>query len=407
MTAPTYDLIPLRNRPGRYLDSVRRLAEDVIASGQRLRGVVADYGEFVASTRRESRRTDSEYLLEALLLGVLWRARGAQVDACTGPRAALVTLLSRERRDGAGRRRDGSTALLLPPGVSTEPGRPDPTRQDFERLIDWLLGSGEYDDEVQRLQGWEAFLRRDRNTADAVLRMLVGFAIEFEALSHSSLRAYTTGVPRFLCKSLPSRKPREDTLQCSRKRIEYHFNMVGAEILNRAWRTEFLARRRHVLVLPGCSRRRPDGACAARRGEVELECSHCMTGCAASAATLAAERAGAEAFAVIHGSDFSQFLRSPRLSGGDVGIVGVACAPGLVGAGWRARAEGLPAQCVLLDSSGCTHWCDEPVSTHFDLKELRRILRTDACRPRCRREAVHGQRVGVDLQSSVLIGQGL
>ena len=54
--------------------------------------------------------------------------------------------------------------------------------------------------------------------------------------------------------------------------------------------------------------------------------------------------------------------------------MGVACAPGLLGAGWRARATGLPAQCVLLDASGCGHWRDEAVPTELDLLELSRIV---------------------------------
>jgi len=65
-----------------------------------------------------------------------------------------------------------------------------------------------------------------------------------------------------------------------------------------------------------------------------------------------------------------------------VGIVGVACVPGLVGAGWRARAHGLPAQCVLLESSGCGHWRERPEPSTLDFAELGRILeREPACQP--------------------------
>ncbi|HEU4385168.1 MAG TPA: hypothetical protein VFR85_16910, partial [Anaeromyxobacteraceae bacterium] len=102
--------------------------------------------------------------------------------------------------------------------------------------------------------------------------------------------------------------------------------------------------------------------------------TECTAGCALAGATRAAAAAGAEAVGVIHGSSFGAFLRSPALAGGDVGIVGVACAPGLLGAGWRAREAGLPAQCVLLDASGCGHWLDRPAPTRLDLAELRRIL---------------------------------
>lgn len=376
MPAPTYDLKPTRMRSQPYLELVRELADQVLARGQKLGHWVERYRDFVSESAREVPRNSSEYVLEALMLGVLWRARGSQVARCVGPRAALLNLLVREHRAGAPRRRDESTALLVSE-VEPEPGRADPSLDDIDRLMDWLLATGEYDDEVQRLEGWRQFLHRDAVPSRSALREIIGFAVDFEARSLSLLGVYTAGVHRFLCRDLGRRRPREDTIQCSRQRSEYHFNMVGAEILNRAWRADFLACRRHVVVLPGCSRRRHDTLCRAQRTDTELRCTHCSVGCAASAATRVAARAGAEALTVLHGSDFSHFLHSPSLQGGDVGVVGVACVPGLVGAGWRARSLGLPAQCVLLDASGCEHWLGEAVPTEIDLLELSRIVKRE------------------------------
>jgi hypothetical protein len=153
--------------------------------------------------------------------------------------------------------------------------------------------------------------------------------------------------------------------------------LVGAEILNRAWREEFLSCQRHVVVLPGCARRHSAGRCQADGSHAEIRCRHCSVDCSVRVATHVAIRHGHQALAVVHGSDFSRFLSSPTPSGGDVGIVGVACVPGLVGAGWRAHAQGLPAQCVLLNASGCKHWSSPSVPTSLDLDQLDRILTRD------------------------------
>jgi hypothetical protein len=250
----------------------------------------------------------------------------------------------------------------------------DPTIADFARMVDWLLASGEYDDELARLTGWQEFLATRPASAEAILQTLVAFAVQFEAAGERVLGVFTARVDRFLRHTLAARGPREDTVQCSRRRVEYHFNMVGAEILNRAWRKDFLDCEHHVVVLPGCARRHADAACAARRSDTELRCTGCTAGCAVSAATEVAARTGDQALAVLHGSDFGRFLRSPTLAGGNIGVVGVACVPGLVGAGWRARAQGLPAQCVLLESSGCAHWRTTAIPTSLGLSELARIL---------------------------------
>lgn len=374
MIPPTYTLRPSGSPPDLYLRSVSRLADEVLAAGAQLLPIVQAYGAFVERTGRESRRSEPEYLLEALTLGVLWRARGTDATVrCEGTVRAFVEALAAHRRAGGARVRDGSTSLILSLDAPYEPGDPRPTLADLERLLTWLVASGEYDDEALRLDGWAAFLRAEPASAPAWLEELVAFAIAFEAWSDHALGIFTAGVARWFREELPRRRWREDTLQCARRRVEYHLAMVGAELLNRAWRPAFLSCERHVVVMPGCMRAREAG-CAAERTAVDLRCTGCTKGCAVQTASRIARRSGAEAVAVVHGSDFSRFLRSPELQGGNVGIVGVACAPGLLGAGWRAYAAGLPAQCVLLESSGCPHWRDVASPTSIDFGELERVV---------------------------------
>ncbi|HET8541511.1 MAG TPA: DUF116 domain-containing protein, partial [Anaeromyxobacter sp.] len=373
--APTYSLRPSGAPPELYLRRVARLADQVLETGAALRPVLDAYGAYVEETGREPRRSEAEYLVEALTLGVLWRARGTEATRREGAVRRLVDALAARRRAGGPRVRDGSNSLVLSLDAPYEPGSPAPTLRDLERLLTWLVASGEYDDEVARLEGWEEFLRADPSSAEDTLAEIVAFAIAFEAWGEHALGIFTSGVKRFFRDDLPRRRWREDTIQCARRRDEYHLSMVGAEILNRAWRDAFLGCERHVVVMPGCMRSRGDAECAAERTEGDLRCTGCTRGCAVLTATRAAERAGAEAVAVVHGSDFSRFLRSPAVRGGRTGIVGVACAPGLLGAGWRAYAAGFPAQCVLLESSGCEHWRDVARPTALDLRELERVLR--------------------------------
>jgi hypothetical protein len=386
MTAPTYTLTPPTFDRERYLADVGRFADLVVARGhEELGHLVEAYGDFVEATGAEARRSTDEYLVEALALGVLWRARGAQAAHLPPTLATFARDLAARRRAGEPKRRDGSSALLLSIDLPFEPGHPSPSLEELDELLTWLVASGEYDDEARRLEGWERFLRADRLSGEDALEELVRFAWSFEAWAENHLGRYTAGVARFLRDELPRRRWREDTVQCARRPSEYHLSMVGAELLNRAWRRAFLATRRQVVVLPGCLRSRADEACQAERRAHDLRCQGCAVGCPLAAASRTARAAGAEAVGVLHGSDFGAFLRSPALAGGDVGIVGVACAPGLLGAGWRARELGLPAQCVLLDASGCEHWRDRPAPTRLDLGELARILGDE---PATRRDPV-------------------
>jgi len=374
MSAPTYDLnATAAAHP--YLEAVHDLADWVQLRGEPLHPLIESYGTFLRLRENQPPRSYQEGLVELLALGVLWRARGTAATLREPARQRLITELVRERRAGHAKRRDASTAELVMGLPSGQTPSPEPSLAQLHTLMDWLLASGEYDDEVARLSGWLSMLDTAPVTDQKrLLARVVGFARSFEAEAERRLLAFTANCESFLSEDWAVRPAREDTVQCSRSPVEYHLNMVGAELLNRAWRADFETRARHFVVMPGCARARTDGACRAERGPVELSCTHCRVGCSVSLGTKCAEAHGARAFAVTHGSSFSRFLESPMLAGGDAGIVGIACAPGLLGAGWRARAHGLGAQCILLDASGCLHWLDRHRSTTFALEELKRLL---------------------------------
>jgi hypothetical protein len=198
------------------------------------------------------------------MLGVLWRTRGREATQSDPRTRGLVTELVRERRTGMARRCDGSNAELVNVELSVKRGRIDPTLSEIEQLLDWMLASGEYDDELGRLEGWKAFLSTTQPATNReILRLVVAFAVRFEAAAERQLGGFTTDVESFLRDELPSRPKGEATMQCSRRRVEYHLNMVGSEILNRAWRRAFLGCRRQVVVMPGCARLRGDADCRA------------------------------------------------------------------------------------------------------------------------------------------------
>jgi hypothetical protein len=383
MTPATYSLCPDGSPPERYYRAVATFADALLAAGREELGLVlAGYEGFVREHQVERLRTRSEYLLDALTLGVLWRAHGAGALRVGGARARLMeTLAARGPREllrpGVDcLRRSADACLLASVDDPWEPGGPTPSLDDLERLLTWLAATGEYDEEVSRLEPWGDFLHSDPLLAEWMLAEIVLFAAEMEDAAAAALGGYTSGVERFLRNDLVGHRWHEDLVQCGRRRAEYHLNMVGAEILNRAWRAEFERAPRKVVVLPACMRALPDERCRAEREEGgQLRCTGCAPRCAVAEIRALAARAGAEVIAVQHGSDFGRLVRAPALAAEGTAIVGVACVPGLVGAGWKARAAGLPAQCVLLEYSGCrAHWHPEGVPTRIHLGELARIL---------------------------------
>jgi hypothetical protein len=84
---------------------------------------------------------------------------------------------------------------------------------------------------------------------------------------------------------------------------------------------------------------------------------------------------GFEVFLVPHESSVFSGDAGKQLIGEGAGIVGIACVSNLVAGGWKAKALGMPPQCVLLDHCGCRkHWHEKGISTDINMKQLRHVL---------------------------------
>jgi hypothetical protein len=373
MLAPTYDLHPNASTADDYYQDISELVEHMLEAGAPLQGLIEGYRRHVLVQGRTCDRSPEELMLELLIVGVLWVARGREAIFLSPRQRGLVTELVRKRRKGQAKQRDGARNDILDFGEPLELNAIMPSVSDLETLSAWLVASGEYDDEVAHLDEWLCFLRGLKSNVREALTRILAFANVFEQQAERTLGRYTTHVNAFLVEQLPQRRHREDAVQCSRRRVEYHLNLFGAELLNRAWRTEFAECTEQTVVLSGCLRK-SGSACRALRDGSSLRCCHCTKGCTVSEVTRLAERYGKRTLAVIHGSDYSRFLDATKVRRRGAGIIGVACAPGILGAGLRAKACGLAAQCVVLQRSGCGHWCTEERTTSFDLGELERIL---------------------------------
>jgi hypothetical protein len=98
---------------------------------------------------------------------------------------------------------------------------------------------------------WQKYLlEQPRAEAEELLATAITFALWFEESSEEVLGRYTSHVDRFLNEVRPKHYWREDVIFCGRRWMEYHMNMVGSELMNRAFRRMFLACVHKLLILP-------------------------------------------------------------------------------------------------------------------------------------------------------------
>jgi hypothetical protein len=255
-------------------------------------------------------------------------------------------------------------------------GAPTPTFDHLDRLLNWLEATGNFEQESRRLRIWQAVLAmRPPEEASNALATASMLATWFEAHSEAALGHYTPQVEPFLTQVHPRYRWRADAIFCGRRRVEYHLNMVGTEILNRVFRQDFLSTGRKVVVVPPCMRAQPDDTCQARPTSFGARCAGCTPGCRVHQLTKLGDKLG---FGVLILPEDLRVFSAGEMSSirqDKVGLVGVSCVLTNAPGGWETQELGVPAQGVLLDYSGCRyHWHKDGIPTDINMDHLLQVL---------------------------------
>lgn len=373
-----YDLRLSGKDSEEFYRTVSEYAERVLAEIELRAGPLIDaYAGHVRDSLCEAERSRGEYGLDLLILGLSLHQYLGAAEATPGWVVVLAHELYWLRTEATWTKtladlgRAALNRFYLRPSLGRQPKSESYTLQQLRWLIDWLQSTGEFDQEVRRLNNWRSLLSA-QTEADAGkwMRVSVELVRWFEGEAAQALGAYTEGVPRFLEGEYMRRRPREDEIFCGRARVEYHLAMVAAELMNRGLRSRFEQMRNRVVLLPTCMRSHGAGMCRARDLGGDLVCSGCDPLCTVNCITERMHKLGAEVYMVPHSTGFSRWLtrwqREP-----DTGVIAIACLMNILPGGYEIRARRIAAQCVPLDYPGCAkHWRRQGLPTGIHEERL-------------------------------------
>jgi len=386
MNAVTYSLKPESTNSEEYYSDVRSFTDTVLqkASGSLL-PLVQEFKDYLRTYNLENIRETEEYILELLSFGILWRS---YAHLALSVKAAPFITMARMAEWRKKHRRikpfiDFSkgilTTLFLLPKSSGKAEAPVPKLEQIDHVCKWFEATGEFREQALRFIRWRAFWGTRK--ADELFRIFAAieeFTKWFDISSAETLGKYTEDVQNFIENADKDYRWREDRIQCSRTRLEYHLNMVGAELMNRAFKADFLETKERVVLVPGCMRGKSEEECEAVKVKEGLICRGCLSECRVNHLREMGKRHNFEVYIIPHASDLS--LWSPHEGRPKRGVIASACVTTLVEGGWELKRYDVPAQCVLLDYSGCKkHWCrkNNHLPTMFNVRELRRINSQD------------------------------
>ncbi len=375
MTIITYSLKAGERNSDRFYKELAGFTDVIIATGERrLESLVVPF-----EAQSQGDFSPPEIIFDLLALGVLWREYGPEAVKFSPLGQRVLAGLVSVRRS-APRLKPAADFLRGVFGWAFRlgddgRGRAVPLTMDsLSALIDWLEAAGEFKEEVLRIRAWHEFLSTQPDP-EGDLAAVAEFAEWFAEVSLDALGSYTPNVERFLAEKHPRYRGREDYVFTGRKRVEYHLYMIGAEIMNRAFREAFQKTNKRILFVPPCMSAPQDGVCQAVDTPLGARCAHCTPSCQVHQITKLGEKLGVEVFMIPDSF-------SPLSSGGsrkkhsDVGVIGVSCPLTITAGGWEMKRLGIPAQGLLLDHCGCSwHWDPgKGIVTEINFGELRELL---------------------------------
>lgn len=379
----TYSLIENNGESDAFYRELSAFTDEVLAEMKSLTGSIVDgyisFRKNHGTARLCSREEDG---FELLVLGTLWKVYSGDSNELEEVPKQLLTGLSKLRSQGCTLKlgvdfiRGILSTMFLSPDLYDHLYVLDVSMKHLDKLLDWLEATGEFCHEVARMREWEKYLMTlPDSSAQDILATSITLAAWFEGRSAEVLGRYTQNVDRYLNELRPERYWREDVIFCGRRRVEYHLNMLGAEIMNRAFRERFLNATQKAVLIPACMRLLPDDECKGRMDESGFHCMGCTAECNVFRLTKMGQEHGFRVEVVSHESSISKNRTEHSAFNSDTGIVGVACVLNLISGGWLLDSMGIPAQCVLLDYCGCrNHWSREGIPTGINMEQLKRVL---------------------------------
>ena len=382
MRTITYSLINEAGNSDCYYNDVECLTDNIISKAiEYISPIIENYIFFIKKLKLEDLRTKEEYLFDLLNAGTISRIYQKRASNLTFPEYFILANLYKMR----------SKVKLLKPYIDWFRGIMGTysltmktsvknndciSLKDFTKVIRWMEATGEFREDVKRFYIIKKFLQSTSPEERKVqMGKIIRFARWFELESDRVLKQYSFNVENYLHENYKLHLWKEDVIFCGRKKVEYHLSMVGAELMNRAFKKRFHLTGRKAVLLPACLKLLPDERCKAKKISLDYICSGCSPYCKINKCTSIGQKNNFEVHIIPHSSNFTHWLKNFAV-GNDIGIVGVACPLNLITGGLELKSLNIPAQCILIDYCGCkAHWDRAGFPTGINFKELEKIIK--------------------------------
>lgn len=328
-------------------------------------------------TERKNEPDKLNFTLEILTIGTLWFCHAEKASATRDSSLAEIDHLTNIANSNSSTEKLKTAFYTfrnqqLTSGFSNEAYPLELSVATANKLVKWLIATGEYKYEVKILKKWvnnwtltgESIFLYEMNIILRCTQLLIDICDH--ELSGIYNKAYFDEAISAISKS------REDYFQVTKSLPEYYLNSIGAVWMNTMNRSKFTEHKKRLVIAPGCMRPVNGLGCSAKRENEYFRCSKCNTLCNIKNLTEEGETNSFDVLFVLHQSK----LKADKNVLKDKGVVGIACISYLVPGGLMLLENNIYAQCSILEQPGCKkHWTPKGEMTKINTQHLVEITR--------------------------------
>ncbi|NLF42195.1 MAG: DUF116 domain-containing protein [Bacteroidales bacterium] len=381
LKAPTYNLNPTSEAKATDFYADLEITTGVISqlASKMFLEPVSEYKDYVLLKTKEKLKSNEEYFLELIMAGLFIKNHLRYSKATARWKTYLLSSLFNARRRYPKLKKNidsfrGRYAMPLL-AQKTSFSANDVNMPDFSGLLNWLYATGEYTHEVKVLRHWERYLKSiGHEKSTVLLQKCEHFSRFFESYASLMLSRYTSKVNDFIPIAQKTYRRREDYFLATKPESEYHLNMLGAAILNKALFKKFSQTGNRIFVAPACMRSFDAQNCQGISENSATRCVSCNPMCKLGNTAKKLADFNIKTYIVPHTSDLSNFL-AQWAQQDNTGIIATACTLNLIGGGYEVMAHNIPSQCIFLNFCGCkNHWDSSGITTTIDMEQLLNIV---------------------------------
>ncbi|HPN37312.1 MAG TPA: DUF116 domain-containing protein [Melioribacteraceae bacterium] len=366
-----------------YYETIKLFVDELLYSlPNNIKKILGDYKLYLTKNNIEDIRSDYEYIYDLMFVGVSVKLYYPHALKINKIKAFIFNNLIKLRKVNSFSKEisDIVRGILATYYLSekSEETNFDNNYIDLELLNLWLESTNEFKEEVKRSNLFYYYIQTKQfEEQNKIIEQIIVLADSFIENAKNKLSEFTKNVTKFIEEYLDEYKWKEDYIFCGRKEAEYHLSMVGAELLNRAFKEKYKLTKKRALLLPACMKEKPAELCKAKKMGLDYLCTGCSNTCNINKIKEQIKKYNCETFIIPHSSDFSNWLKKWENTV-EIGVIGVACPLNLMQGGLELRALNIPSQCVLLDYCGCkNHWSEKGFPTSINKIELFKVIKQD------------------------------